>query len=100
MPELDAEVAFEVGLLLDQYYLLERQMERADRRVGSLLVGETARRLQTIPGVGSAIAATLLAEIGDIDRFTDFDQVLAFAGVHPAERSPGRKGSKPRPTGT
>jgi transposase len=95
IPELDAEVAFEVGLLLDQYDLLERQIEAADRRVASLLDGELARRLQTIPGVGPAIVATLLAEIGDIGRFDDFDQLLAYAGVHPAERSSGRKGSNP-----
>jgi transposase len=95
VPELDAEAAFEVGLLLDQYDLLERQIEAADARVAGLLDGETARRLQTIPGVGPAIAATLLAEIGDIDRFSDFDQLLAFAGVHPAERSSGRKGASP-----
>jgi transposase len=95
VPELDAEVAFEVGLLLDQYDLLERQIEAADRRVASLLDGETARRLRTIPGVGSSIAATLIAEIGDIGRFSDFDQLLAFAGVHPAERSSGRKGASP-----
>ena len=30
VPELEAEVAFEVGLLLDQYDLLERQIEAAD----------------------------------------------------------------------
>ena len=95
VPELDAEVAFEVGLLLDQYDLLERQIADADRRVASLLDGELARRLQTIPGVGPSIAAALLAEIGDIERFTDFDQLLAFAGVHPAERSSGRKGASP-----
>jgi transposase len=95
IPELDVEVAFEVGLLLDQYDLLERQIADADARVAGLLDGELARRLQTIPGVGPAIAATLLAEIGDIDRFTDFDQLLAYAGVHPAERSSGRKGSNP-----
>ena len=95
VPELDAEVAFEVGLLLDQFDLLEHQIKAADRRVASLLDGETARRLQTIPGVGPAITATLLAEIGDISRFTDFDQLLAFAGVHPAERSSGRKGANP-----
>lgn len=95
VPELDAEVAFEVDLLLDQYDLLERQIEAADARVAELLDGETARRLQTIPGVGPSIVATLLAEIGDIDRFSDFDQLLAYAGVHPAERSSGRKGSNP-----
>jgi transposase len=95
VPELDAEVAFEIGLLLDQYDLLERQITAADRRVASLLDGDTARRLRTIPGVGPSIAATLIAEIGDIERFTDFDQLLAYAGVHPAERSSGRKGSNP-----
>jgi transposase len=95
VPELDAEVAFEIGLLLDQYDLLEGQIAAADARVASLLDGETARRLRTIPGVGPSIAATLIAEIGDIDRFTDFDQLLAYAGVHPAERSSGRKGSNP-----
>jgi transposase len=95
VPELEAEVAFEVGLLLDQFDLLEGQITDADRRVAGLLDGETARRLQTIPGVGPSIAATLLAEIGDIGRFTDFDQLLAYAGVHPAERSSGTKGSNP-----
>jgi transposase len=95
VPELDAEVGFEVGLLLDQYDLLEHQIEAADHRVASLLDGETARRLQTIPGVGPSTAAVLMAEIGDIARFSDFDQLLAFAGVHPAERSSGRKGANP-----
>jgi transposase len=94
VPELDAEVAFEVGLLLDQFDLLERQIEAADRHVASLLDGETARRLQTIPGVGPATAATFMAEIGDIFRFTDFDQLLAYAGAHPAERSSGTKGAR------
>ena len=95
VPELDAEVSFEMGLLLNQFDLIERQIEAADRRVAGLLDGELARRLLTIPGVGPAIVATLMAEIGDIGRFTDFDQLLAYAGVHPAERSSGTKGARP-----
>jgi transposase len=95
VPELDAEASFEIGLLLDQFDLLERQIDAAEQRVASLLDGELARRLQTIPGVGPAITATLIAEIGDIARFDDFDELLAFAGVHPAERSSGRKGANP-----
>jgi transposase len=95
VPELEPEVAFEVGLLLDQFDLLERQIAAADRHVASLLDGELARRLATIPGVGPATVATLIAEIGDIERFTDFDQLQAYAGVHPAERSSGRKGASP-----
>jgi transposase len=93
--ELDDEVAFEVGLLLDQYDLLEAQIDEADTRVMGLLDSELARRLRTIPGVGPSIAAALIAEIGDITRFDDVDQLLANAGVHPAERSSGRKGADP-----
>jgi len=95
VPELDAEAAFEIGLLLDQHDLLERQIEAADRHMASLLDSELARRLQTIPGVGPSTAAVLISEIGDITRFDDFDQLLAYAGVHPAERSSGRKGASP-----
>ena len=93
--ELDDEVAFEVGLLLDQYDLLEKQIGRAEAHLASLLDGELARRLRTIPGVGPAICAVLIAEIGDISRFDDVDQLTAYAGVHPAERSSGRKGADP-----
>jgi transposase len=94
-PELDEQVSFQLELLIDQYDLLERQIERAERRVAHLLDGEVARRLQTIPGVGPSTAATLMAEIGDIERFTDVDQLMAYAGVHPREASSGRKGSNP-----
>ena len=93
--ELDDEVAVEVGLLLDQYDLYEAQIERAEAHLASLLDGELARRLRTIPGVGPATCAVLIAEIGDIWRFDDADQLLAYAGVHPAERSSGRKGADP-----
>jgi len=95
VPELADEVTFEVGMLLDQYDLLEQQIEAAEAHVASLLDGELARRLRTIPGVGPAITAALIAEIGDIERFDDVDQWLAYAGVHPAERSSGRKGADP-----
>jgi transposase len=93
--ELEDEVAFEVGLLLDQYDLYEEQITAAEEHLADLLDGELARRLQTIPGVGPATCATLIAEIGDIWRFDDADQLTAYAGVHPAERSSGRKGADP-----
>lgn len=93
-PELDAQVELEVQLLIEQYDLLGRQIEIAEKRVAELLDGEVARRLQTIPGVGPATAASLMAEIGDIWRFDDVDQLAAFAGVHPQEMSSGRKGER------
>jgi len=94
-PELDGQVGFQLGLLIEQYDLLERQIEQADERVSALLDDDLAQRLQTIPGVGPSTAATLIAEIGDIFRFSDVDQLLAYAGVHPREASSGKKGASP-----
>jgi transposase len=94
--ELDEQVAFEVRLLIEQYDLLGKQIEAAERRVAELLDSDLALRLQSIPGVGAATAATLIAEIGDIWRFDDFDQLAAYAGTHPKEQSSGEHGKNPQ----
>jgi len=94
-PELDTQMGFEVGLLIQQFDLLEKQIEIAEQRVSEVLDSELAQRLQTIPGVGPALAATFIAEIGDIWRFDEFDQLAAYAGVHPKEQSSGTKGQNP-----
>lgn len=94
-PELDEQVAFEVRLLIEQYDLFGKQIEAAERRVAELLDSDLALRLQSIPGVGAATAATLIAEIGDIWRFDDFDQLAAYAGTHPREQSSGEHGKNP-----
>ena len=82
-------------MLIAQYDLLESQIQQAEAHLASLLDNDVARRLQSIPGVGPATAATLTAEIGGSWRFDDVDQRLAYAGVHPPGASPGQKGSNP-----
>ena len=99
-PEMEAQVAFEMQLLIPQYDLFEHQIELAEARAQSLLDSDVARRLQTIPGVGAVTAATLMAEIGDIWRFEDVDQLAAYAGVHPKEQSSGKKGANPETSWT
>lgn len=94
-PELAAQIAFQMRLLIGQFDLLERQIAEAEAEVAALLDGELVRRLRTIPGVGPAIVATLVAEIGDIRRFDRLEQLVAYAGVHPAERSSGQSGRNP-----
>lgn len=94
-PELSRQIAFQMRLLIGQFDLLEQQITQAEAEVAALLDGELVRRLRTIPGVGPAIVATLIAEIGDIRRFSRLEQLIAYAGVHPAERSSGEKGANP-----
>ena len=82
-------------MLIQQFDLLDKQIEIAEQRVAEVLDSELARRLQTIPGVGPALAATFIAEIGDIWRFEDFDQLASYAGIHPKEQSSATKGQNP-----
>ena len=44
---------------------------------------EEYRIVQSIPGVGEKIAATIISEIGEIDRFSHPKKLVAFAGVDP-----------------
>jgi transposase len=46
--------------------------------------------LQALRGVGLVAAATLVAELGDITRFTNPRQLMAYLGLVPSEHSSGR----------
>jgi transposase len=94
-PELAAQIGFQMRLLIAQHDLVEAQIAEAEAHLATLLDGELVRRLRTIPGAGPAIVATLIAEIGDIARFSEFDKLVAYIGVHPAEKSSGEKGKSP-----
>jgi transposase len=54
----------------------------------------------TIPGIGQATAAILVAKIVDIDRFATPDSLVNYFGIFPEEESSGvDKEGQPRPTG-
>lgn len=46
--------------------------------------------IQSIPGIGEKIAATIISEIGEIDRFNHPKKLVAFAGIDPSVYSSGR----------
>jgi transposase len=46
--------------------------------------------IKSIPGIGEKIAATIISEIGEIDRFTDPKKLVAFAGVDPSVFESGK----------
>lgn len=52
--------------------------------------GDTFRLLQTIPGIGPYIAASLLGEIQDVSRFTNVKALVAYAGLDPKVRQSGQ----------
>lgn len=80
---------------VDQLTLIERQMAQAEIELRHLLTNErfrdTAALLQTFPGVGMIVAATVLAEVGDFHRFTYRKAIACYAGLHPRVFASGGK---------
>jgi transposase len=84
---------------LEHLAFLEKQMDAIDREVYRLLEQEEVRKafelLQSIPGIQSVAAASLLAETGaDMSVFADEKQLSSWLGVSPGNRiSAGRNRS-------
>jgi transposase len=51
--------------------------------------GDSFTRLQTIPGIGPYIAASLIGEIQTIERFTTAHALVAYAGLDPRIKQSG-----------
>lgn len=81
--------------------------ERVERITGKirLLVGRwrfgpVVEALQALRGVSLVVAATVVAEIGDLSRFDNPRQLMAFLGLIPSEHSTGDKIRRGRITKT
>jgi transposase len=54
-------------------------------------LGPVVRALQSLRGVALVAAATLVAELGDITRFANPRQLMAYLGLVPSEHSSGNR---------
>jgi transposase len=79
----------EIRALLDQIVLLEDQVHSADEAIAGLLTG-IEQHVASIPGIGPVLAATIVAEIGDIDRFPRLEALVAYAGIDPSVFASGQ----------
>lgn len=75
-------------LSLDMYInmLLEykKHLSKLDE-IDALAKGiEEYKIIQSIPGIGEKIAATIISEIGEIDWFDHPKKLVAFAGIDPS----------------
>ena len=74
--------------MLEQLDLLEKQI--AD--IEHIIVAQFTQfntKLTTIPGIGTTLGATILSEIGDINRFDKPKQLIAYAGMDPSVKQSG-----------
>lgn len=71
---------------------LEKNIKELEVELTSLLKhNEDYHLLQTIPGIGPMIAATLLASVGDANYFKNGRQMAAWMGLTPKQHASGEK---------
>jgi transposase len=80
---------------VDQLALTERQMQEAGRTIGEVVQRDSFREvheiLMSFPGVAQLTAATVIAEIGDFQRFQDAKAIGRYAGLNPRVFASGGK---------
>ncbi len=87
---LPADEQDTVAACLRQIDFLASEILHIDRQLANhALSSPEIRRLMTIPGVGVTTAATLIAAIGDIDRFPSAKKLVGYLGIDPRVRQSG-----------
>lgn len=85
--------------LQSMYHRCEEERLKLEKSISENWGGDPViMRLKSIPGVGPLVAVTILAAIGEIERFGSSSQVAAYSGLVPSERSTGETVSRGRIT--
>jgi transposase len=81
-----------VESLRDLIELYDREVAMLEREIARQLCGHQGyRAIQAINGIGSTIAAILVAEIGDVTRFRSAEALCSWAGLTPKHRESDTK---------
>jgi transposase len=76
--------------MLGQLDILSEQIRQFEKRLEELVeVTPEMQWLETLPGVGVILAATIALEIGEISRFATAERLASYAGTTPRVHSSG-----------
>lgn len=84
MARLPEAVRFVARILFEQLLGLQKQIKKIDKEINrQVKASRVARALTDIPGIGSIHAFTLMAELGEMDRFPDPKHLHSYCGLVP-----------------
>ena len=85
MPAKSLELKHTIRLISE----LTAEIDEIETEIKHIVDG-LGTTILTIPGIGYATAASILAEIGDFSNFATSDKILAFAGMSPSTYQSGQ----------
>ncbi|HWL24452.1 MAG TPA: IS110 family transposase [Ureibacillus sp.] len=82
---------FNLNMYIDILFHYQGHLSELESQMISLASEiEEYKIIQSIPGTGEKIAATIISEIGEIDRFNHPKKLVAYAGIDPSVYSSGK----------
>lgn len=81
-------LAIQIRLTIKHIEFLKTQMSELENEIDSI-INKIDNPLKSIKGINNLTIANILGEIGDISRFSNPDQVVAFAGLDPTVSQSG-----------
>lgn len=81
---------FEAGLLLDQMRQLQGHIHQMEQQIEQQVAFTKAlERMLPIPGIGLVTGWTILAEVGDIQRFPSAKKFVSYCRLAPGSKNSG-----------
>lgn len=80
--------SFQLKQIIEQIQFLENHIKELEDQI-DVYFKELDSHLTSIPGIGVVLAATIESEIGDINRFSSPEKLVAFAGIDPTVKQSG-----------
>lgn len=81
-------LCIQIKMTIELIELLDSQIKDIEAQV-SEFIKKSDNVITSIPGIADITAAIIISEIGDINRFNNPGQVLAFAGLDPSVKQSG-----------
>ena len=82
-------LSFQIKLLIEQIDFIEGQVREVEARIRDGIEAVEPLIL-TIPGIGRALGAQIVSEIGDVRRFHSAPAIVKYAGINPSVSQSGR----------
>ena len=90
LAELPEQTRWATRQMLTQLDSLSEQIRQFEKRLEELVdVTPEMQLLETLPGVGVILAATIALEIGEIGRFLSAERLASYSGTTPRVHSSG-----------
>jgi len=83
------DMSLQIQLTIPQIRLVEEQVKAVEKQIETIYE-QVGSIIRTVPGIGTITGAIILSEIGDIKRFSNPGQLIAFAGLDPVVRQSGK----------